>query len=36
MENAVVGLIGKNGYKRVVGLASSFGKDVVPRIAGKF
>ena len=27
-------LIGKGGYKNVVGLSSSIGKDVIPRVAG--
>ena len=29
-------LIGKGGYKNVVGLSSSLGKDVIPRISGYF
>ena len=29
-------LISANGYKRVIGLSSSFGKDVIPRLAGKY
>lgn len=29
-------LISSNGYKRVVGLSSSYGKDIVPRLAGKY
>lgn len=36
VENVVSGLISKYKYKRVVGLASSFGKDTIPRIAGKY
>lgn len=35
VESAMTGLIAKNAYKRVIGLASSFGKDVIPRVAGK-
>ena len=27
--------INKNGYKRVIALNSSFGKDLIPRVAGK-
>ena len=29
-------LIGKGGYKNIVGLSSSLGKDVIPRISGYF
>lgn len=29
-------LIGKGGYKNVIGLSSSLGKDVIPRISGYF
>jgi electron transfer flavoprotein alpha subunit len=32
----VEGLITKNQYKRVMALSSSFGKDTIPRIAGKY
>lgn len=34
--NLVENLITKNGYKRFLGLSSSIGKDVIPRVAGKF
>jgi electron transfer flavoprotein alpha subunit len=36
VSNIVKGLIGKGGYKNVVGLSSSIGKDVIPRVAGYF
>lgn len=36
VSTIVKGLIGKGGYKNVVGLSSSIGKDVVPRVAGYF
>lgn len=36
VQSAVEEAIKKNGYKRVIGLSSSYGKDVIPRIAGKF
>lgn len=29
-------LVGKGGYKNVVGVSSSLGKDVIPRISGYF
>lgn len=34
--NLVENLITKNGYKRFLGLSSSIGKDVIPRVAGKY
>lgn len=30
----VKGLLGKGGYKNVIGLSSSIGKDIIPRVAG--
>jgi len=36
IASIVKGLVGKGGYKNVVGLSSSLGKDVIPRVAGYF
>ena len=36
VANVVGQLCEKYKYKNVVGLSSSLGKDVIPRIAGKF
>lgn len=36
VQKLAEGLISSNGYKRVVGLSSSYGKDIVPRLAGKY
>jgi electron transfer flavoprotein alpha subunit len=36
VANVVGQLCDKYKYKNVVGLSSSLGKDVIPRIAGKF
>jgi electron transfer flavoprotein alpha subunit len=32
----VYGLHAKYNYKNIVGLSTSFGKDLIPRIAGKY
>lgn len=32
----IKGLVSKGGYKNVIGLSSSIGKDVIPRVAGYF
>jgi hypothetical protein len=29
-------MVSKGGYKNIVGLSSSLGKDIIPRIAGFF
>jgi hypothetical protein len=29
-------LVSKGGYKNVIGLSSSIGKDVIPRVAGLY
>lgn len=36
VANVVAQLHEKYKYKNIVGLGSSFGKDVIPRIAGKY
>jgi hypothetical protein len=40
MSDIVTNVVGqlheKYKYKNIVGLGSSFGKDVIPRIAGKY
>jgi hypothetical protein len=36
MGNIIKNLIEKYKYKNVVGLSSSYGKDVIPRVAGYY
>jgi electron transfer flavoprotein alpha subunit len=36
LSTIIKGLVGKGGYKNVIGLSSSIGKDVIPRVAGYF
>jgi electron transfer flavoprotein alpha subunit len=36
VSNVVAQLHSKHNYKNIVGLGSSFGKDVIPRLAGKY
>lgn len=36
MSTIIKGLVSKGGYKNVIGLSSSIGKDIIPRVAGSF
>ena len=36
MANITRNLLAKGGYNNLIGLSSSIGKDIVPRVAGYF
>lgn len=36
VQKIVEALIEANGHKRVIALSSSYGKDIIPRLAGKY
>ena len=35
ISSVIKGLVAKGGYKNVIGLSTSLGKDVIPRSAGQ-